>query len=296
MKLRGHHTGGVLMVLGAVALAVGWAGPANADPPGNNGTIKVDGAEFDSHPDNEPHVGCSFQVDFYGYEANIPVSMTFEVQPPTGDAVVYTQIATLDGDDAAGGGSEAGLDGEFTIDLTNALANYEPQPNQGYHVKLTITADDGNQHGAQVKHKVYWVTGCGGSTTTTTEATTSTSATTTSATTTSATTTSATSTSSATTTSATTSSATSTSGATSTSSATTTSATTSSATTTSAARAAPGTEATETTEGAEVLGVDVLPRTGFSATLLVVGTTLMVLGLALEVVAQITKRRGTVGS
>ena len=40
-----------------------------------------------------------------------------------------------------------------------------------------------------------------------------------------------------------------------------------------------------------MLGVNVLPRTGFSGTLLVVGTALMLLGLALELVI---KRRGTV--
>jgi hypothetical protein len=41
--------------------------------------------------------------------------------------------------------------------------------------------------------------------------------------------------------------------------------------------------------------VDVLPRTGFSGTLLVVGTALMVSGLAVELALQVTRRRGTVG-
>ena len=39
---------------------------------------------------------------------------------------------------------------------------------QGFHVKLTINAE-GSQ-GADVKHKVFWVTGCGPGTTTTTTA------------------------------------------------------------------------------------------------------------------------------
>jgi hypothetical protein len=29
--------------------------------------VKVDGTSFDDLPNNEPHVGCVFQVDFYGY-------------------------------------------------------------------------------------------------------------------------------------------------------------------------------------------------------------------------------------
>lgn len=245
MKVHRHHTGRVLMIIGIALVGIAMAGPVNADPvgapPGNNGTIKIDGTDVDSHPDNEPHVGCVFQVDFYGYEAGVPVSMKFEVQPPTGDAVIHEESGTLDDDDATGGGSEAGLDGEFTIDLTDALGDYVPQPNQGYHVKLTITADDGNPEGAQLKHKVFWVTDCGGATTTT-EATT----------------------------------------------------TTSKATTTSrgvAPTTATTGPTTATTKATEVLGVE-LPRTGFSGTLLVIGTTLVAIGLAVEVIVQAAKRRG----
>ena len=71
-----------LPVIGGVALAavIGAAGPAGAqaDPPGNNGTVKIDGVEFDDHPDNEPHVGCEFQVDFYGFdEGDLYADVTF---------------------------------------------------------------------------------------------------------------------------------------------------------------------------------------------------------------------------
>jgi hypothetical protein len=54
------------------------------------------------------------------------------------------------------GGSEAGLDASetYTLDLTG----FEPHPQQGWHVKLTVN-NDGSQ-GADVNHKVFWVTGC----------------------------------------------------------------------------------------------------------------------------------------
>ena len=40
--------------------------------PGNNGTVKIDGVEFDEHRNNEPHVGCiRFEVDWYGFEASV---------------------------------------------------------------------------------------------------------------------------------------------------------------------------------------------------------------------------------
>src|SRR5439155_22949749 len=35
-----------------------------------------------------------------------------------------------------------------------------PHPKQGYHVKLTFTAPDGNSNGSTVKHKVFWVEPC----------------------------------------------------------------------------------------------------------------------------------------
>ncbi len=61
-------------VVGAVAvpLAIMFGTTANAIPPGNNGTIKIDGAAFDDAPNNEPHVGCTFQVDFYGFDEGRP--------------------------------------------------------------------------------------------------------------------------------------------------------------------------------------------------------------------------------
>jgi hypothetical protein len=107
-------------------VAASLAGLASAapNPSGNNGTIKIDDTPFDDHPNNEPHVGCVFQVDFYGYdEADLDASET------------------------------------YTLDFTGI----EPHPNQGFHVKLTINAE-GSQ-GADVKHKVFWVTGCAPTTT-----------------------------------------------------------------------------------------------------------------------------------
>jgi hypothetical protein len=164
---------GRLLVLGlAVALLAGlsvlFSGLASAapNPPGNNGTIKVDREPFDDAPDNEPHVGCTFQVDFYGYdEGDLSAEVTFESHPPTGPVVtLLTDEVFIGEDDNAGGGSEAGLDASETYTLD--FDGIEPHPNQGFHVMLTINAE-GSQ-GADVKHKVFWVTGCPSETTTTT--------------------------------------------------------------------------------------------------------------------------------
>ncbi len=155
-------------VLGALLLL---ATPAFAapNPPGNNGTVKVDREPFDDAPDNEPHVGCTFQIDFYGFdEGDLNAKVTFEAWAPTqkesDSQVLLTDTVFIGEDSNAGGGSEAGLDASqtYTLDLTGIT----PHPKQGVHVKLTINAD-GSQ-GADVKHKVFWVTGCAGEEETTT--------------------------------------------------------------------------------------------------------------------------------
>jgi hypothetical protein len=142
-------------------------GSAASNPPGNNGTIKIDQQPFDDAPNNEPHVGCTFQVDFYGFDqGDLYADVAFEAQPPTlrpggGSQVLLTDRVFIGEDDNAGGGSQAGLDASqtYTLDLTGIT----PHPLQGYHVKLTIHAE--GAQGADTKHKVFWVTGCGPTTT-----------------------------------------------------------------------------------------------------------------------------------
>jgi hypothetical protein len=159
----------VIAVIAVATLAdVAWAAP---NPPGNNGTIKLDEVPFDDLPNNEPHVGCTFQVDFYGYdEGDLDAEVIFEAHPPTtragDDQLLLTDTVFIGEDDNSGGGSEAGLDASatYTLDFTGI----EPHPVQGFHVKLTIHAE-GSQ-GADVKHKVFWVTGCPPAPTTTTVA------------------------------------------------------------------------------------------------------------------------------
>ncbi|HEX8133527.1 MAG TPA: hypothetical protein VF880_08870, partial [Actinomycetes bacterium] len=152
----------------AIVSCLALAGLATAapNPPGNNGTIKVDDVPFDDAPDNEPHVGCTFQVDFYGFDqGDLFADVTFEAHPPTGPVqVLLTDTVFIGEDDNAGGGSQAGQDASQTYTLD--FDGIRPHPNQGFHVKLTIHAD--GAQGADTKHKVFWVTGCTSGTTTTT--------------------------------------------------------------------------------------------------------------------------------
>lgn len=140
-------------LVAACVLLIG-ATPAFAAP-GNNGTVKIDGVAFDQHPNNEPHVGCVFEVDFYGYdEGDLEATASFKLHPPTGTSHLVTRTADI-GEDPAGGGTD--LDAEIEVDLQPYLiaSGAVPHPIQGFHVKLTVNAE--GSIGADVKHKVFWV-------------------------------------------------------------------------------------------------------------------------------------------
>lgn len=150
------------MLLGAVALVAppgaSAAETGRTDPPGNNGTIKIEGADFQSlPPDNNPHQGCTFVVEFYNYDkGDYQAKVVFEDQNPTADAglkVVSGDLTPFIGEDAAGGGRDLDARETYKLAFTGA-----PHPTQGYHVKLTIHAE--GSIGADVKHKVFWVEGC----------------------------------------------------------------------------------------------------------------------------------------
>src|SRR4029450_6840417 len=154
----------VVATLSALATAMvlaGAGGASAANPPGNNGTVKIDDTPFDDLPNNEPHVGCTFQVDFYGYDqGDLDAKVIFEAHPPTlregDDQVLLTDTVDIGEDDNSGGGSEDGLDASETYTLD--FSGIQPHPKQGFHVKLTINAE--GSRGADVKHKVFGVTDC----------------------------------------------------------------------------------------------------------------------------------------
>ena len=60
--------------------------PSSSDPAGNNGTVKIAPlGDLDTIPNNTPHVGCTFQVEWYGFDAGTGIvsSVSFEEQAPT---------------------------------------------------------------------------------------------------------------------------------------------------------------------------------------------------------------------
>ncbi|GCD90912.1 hypothetical protein [Nocardioides sp. LS1] len=149
-----------LATAGLLAPTAAFAG----NPAGNNGTVKIDGTDADAN-ENNPHVGCTFIVEWYGFDkgSDIISDVTFESWAPTADAKLTVDGQTkvfVGADDASGGGSLAGLDGRETYTLHFVGT---PQAQQGFHVKMTVNTPGSN--GADKKSKVFWVQGCDDTTT-----------------------------------------------------------------------------------------------------------------------------------
>lgn len=130
------------------------------DDPGNNGTVKIAGKDIDRIPNNAPHQGCTFDIEWYGFDETAKSEVTFALQKPTaGDGydleVDGESPVDVGGDGGSGAGTDDGFDARETYTLT---LTGDPHPKQGYHVKLTINTT--YSQGADTKHKVFWVQGC----------------------------------------------------------------------------------------------------------------------------------------
>ena len=156
--MRNRMVAVLVSALGILVLSAGSVMAVN--PPGNNGTVKVDGATFADTPNNEPHVGCMFRIKFFGYdEGDLYATATFKLVAPTAAAGDLFTDSTFIGGDPAGGGKD--LDGSLIVDLSGPLAasGVSPQAHQGFHIRLIVHAQ--GSKGADVKHKTFWVRGCG---------------------------------------------------------------------------------------------------------------------------------------
>lgn len=139
------------------------------NPPGNNGTVKIYGpGDAVGTPSNNPHPGCTFGVEWFGFDEGQDVvsTVTFAPQAPTSDVTIAgtSPSQVFVGGDPAGGGTD--LDGRQSYTLTFTGT---PHPKQGYHVKLTVATP--YSLGNDTKTKVFWVEPCAAEDTTTEDTT-----------------------------------------------------------------------------------------------------------------------------
>ena len=128
-------------------------GPVSASNPG---TVKIDGIPFDQVPNNEPHPGCLFQLQFFGFPTGTQVSYKFAVYPPTsntnGPGTLIVPPGVVSATLPAQGAKKLNLDtGAISLQQGLANAGVTAHPIQGFHVKLTVNTPGGK------KYKVFWV-------------------------------------------------------------------------------------------------------------------------------------------
>ena len=149
--------GGVAGLSAVVVVAWGPAGTAWADdgaPAGNNGSVRINN-ETAPNQDNDPHVGCSFSVSFYGYDTgNQTARLTFAGQAPTRGSGSTTLSAAWTTAGRTGGDQ---LDQTVPVSFQQLAGLFKgvAPAHEGYHVKLTA-AVSGSQ-GSDLKHKVFWI-------------------------------------------------------------------------------------------------------------------------------------------
>ncbi|HEY3506988.1 MAG TPA: hypothetical protein VGN37_29880 [Actinocatenispora sp.] len=114
MKRNIHWVPRAVLVLAAATVAVGAPAAAYADPPGDNGTVKIHavGTPVDDRR-NEPHV-CVFYLDAFGFDAAQAVAWHIDQHPPTGRTQVKDGTITLA--DGSGRTDELSLpDGHYKL-------------------------------------------------------------------------------------------------------------------------------------------------------------------------------------
>ena len=133
---------------------------AAADPPGNNGTVKIEQIRADGIPQNNPHQTCELRVEWYGFDEGDDVisQVSFDAMAPTSGSSISVAGDTrvpVGADAASGAGTDTGLDGSevYTLSFTG-----EPHAQQGYHVKVTVHTP--YSLGNDSKSKVFWVEPC----------------------------------------------------------------------------------------------------------------------------------------
>src|SRR5688500_16514512 len=87
----------VSLTPGSGAMLASTAGAQSAAPAGNHGHIKIDDVLMDDGSESVPHPGCTFVVDFFGYDVGTRHALlTFDGQEPTGGGELYVEETTFE--------------------------------------------------------------------------------------------------------------------------------------------------------------------------------------------------------
>lgn len=118
--------------------------------PGDNGTIKINGAELSEGQGNDPQLdSCVLNIAWFGFDTGTRTSnVVFSGQGSTDSSQIVSPVSpqteTFEGTGA--GGSTLAYSNNYTLSFTGTGP---------YHVKVTITTDTAN--GNETKSKVFWM-------------------------------------------------------------------------------------------------------------------------------------------
>jgi LPXTG-motif cell wall-anchored protein len=135
---------GYLAILFSIALlflATAGANRALADPPGNNGTVKIHEGATENEPlrANEPHVHCSFHIHGFNFDAGMSGTWRIEGWAPTGGGIYNGTWGPADGN------------GDWRSPRTGAMTILPG------HYKLSVWQTATNDPPGGAKQKVFWV-------------------------------------------------------------------------------------------------------------------------------------------
>jgi hypothetical protein len=137
----------------AAAETTGHGTHASADPPGNNGTVKIGDGSIDNA--NDPRVPCDFGLSFYNFDAGQTAMITFTISAPSGSGTVLSSSSQLVGAALTSGAHDRPTVAYFSGSDWD-LGRFKRQPSQGYHVRLDVVS--AGLAGGE-KHKTFWL-GC----------------------------------------------------------------------------------------------------------------------------------------
>src|SRR5438093_13356886 len=93
-KIRTNHRIAITLVLVALATLFASLGSDayGKVPPGNKGTVKIDNEAFDGIPNNVPHPGCIFHLEFLNFPRATTATYTITLHQPTMDGPTSVSI------------------------------------------------------------------------------------------------------------------------------------------------------------------------------------------------------------
>jgi hypothetical protein len=114
----------------------------------NSGTIKIASLGSDTHPEDEPHPGCAFRVDFYGFREGW-LTTEVSLQPPSGRQFLDSARVHISED---GRGNE--YQTSIAFDMMERLRAIDGQAER-FHILVDARRDDARGNGS--KTKVLWL-------------------------------------------------------------------------------------------------------------------------------------------